>query len=116
MPTLKEIKARIGSVQSTLKITSAMKLVSSAKLRKAQHAIEAMRPYEQALQQMLAAVSPDVSPQSAPTGEETVSGKTVIVAMAVHMRDRHACILDRHILRPHFQLQVLNPNQAHEIP
>ncbi len=82
MPTLKEIKARIGSVQSTLKITSAMKLVSSAKLRKAQHAIEAMRPYEQALQQMLAAVSPDVSPQSAPTGEETVSGKTVIVAMA----------------------------------
>ena len=82
MPTLKEIKARIGSVQSTLKITSAMKLVSSAKLRKAQHAIEAMRPYEQALQQMLAAVSPDVSPQSTPTGEETVSGKTVIVAMA----------------------------------
>ncbi|MBR0286656.1 MAG: ATP synthase F1 subunit gamma [Bacteroidales bacterium] len=57
MPTLKEIKGRIGSVKSTLKITSAMKLVSSAKLRKAQNAIEAMRPYEEALQQILEATS-----------------------------------------------------------
>ena len=53
MPTLKEIKGRIGSVQSTLKITSAMKLVSSAKLRKAQTAIENMRPYQQKLQEIL---------------------------------------------------------------
>ena len=57
MPTLKEIKGRIGSVQSTLKITSAMKLVSSAKLRKAQVAIESMRPYEAQLQRILAIVS-----------------------------------------------------------
>ena len=57
MPTLKEIKGRIGSVKSTLKITSAMKLVSSAKLRKAQNAIEAMRPYQDALQQILEATS-----------------------------------------------------------
>lgn len=56
MPTLKEIKGRISSVKSTLKITSAMKLVSSAKLRKAQNAIEAMRPYEAALQGMLASL------------------------------------------------------------
>ena len=55
MPTLKEIKGRIGSVKSTLKITSAMKLVSSAKLHKAQQAAEAMRPYEEALLQILAA-------------------------------------------------------------
>ena len=53
MPTLKEIKGRIASVRSTLKITSAMKLVSSAKLRKAQRAIESMRPYEQQLQAIL---------------------------------------------------------------
>ena len=64
MPTLKEIKARIASVQSTLKITSAMKLVSSAKLRKAQNAIESMRPYERALQDMLAAVSADFSAEA----------------------------------------------------
>ena len=53
MPSLKEIKGRIGSVQSTLKITSAMKLVASAKLRKAQQTIEGMRPYERMLQGML---------------------------------------------------------------
>ena len=52
MPTLKEIKGRIASVKSTLKITSAMKLVSSAKLRKAQSAIENMRPYQQKLQEI----------------------------------------------------------------
>ncbi len=54
MPSLKEIKGRIASVKSTLKITSAMKLVASAKLRKAQQAIEGMRPYERKLQEMLA--------------------------------------------------------------
>ena len=53
MPSLKEIKGRIGSVQSTLKITSAMKLVASAKLRKAQQTLEGMRPYERKLQGML---------------------------------------------------------------
>ena len=54
MPSLKEIKGRIGSVKSTLKITSAMKLVASAKLRKAQQTIEGMRPYERKLQEILA--------------------------------------------------------------
>ena len=57
MPTLKEIKGRISSVKGTLKITAAMKLVSSAKLRKAQKATEAMRPYEAQLQRMLALIS-----------------------------------------------------------
>ena len=53
MPSLKEIKGRISSVQSTLKITSAMKLVASSKLRRAQNAIEGMRPYERQLQVIL---------------------------------------------------------------
>ena len=56
MASLREIKDRIGSVRSTLKITSAMKLVASAKLRKAQKAIEGMRPYEQTLAEILATV------------------------------------------------------------
>ena len=56
MATLRETKDRIGSVRSTLKITSAMKLVASAKLRKAQKAIEGMRPYERTLAEILAAV------------------------------------------------------------
>lgn len=53
MATLKEIKSRIQSVQSTQKITSAMKMVSSAKLRKAQKQIENFYPYEQKLYQIL---------------------------------------------------------------
>ena len=57
MPSLKEIKGRIGSVQRTLKITSAMKLVASAKLRRAQQAIEGMRPYERKLQAMMERVA-----------------------------------------------------------
>ena len=57
MASLREIKDHIGSVRSTLKITSAMKLVSSAKLRKAQQAVETMRPYQQELERMLAAVN-----------------------------------------------------------
>ena len=66
MASLREIKDRIGSVRSTLKITSAMKLVASAKLRKAQRAIESLRPYERTLAEILAAVGPAVaSPQRA---------------------------------------------------
>ena len=83
MPTLKEIKGRIGSVKSTLKITSAMKLVSSAKLRKAQAAIEAMRPYEQQLQRILAAASveadaPDSAKRSADALPEAYASTPVM--------------------------------------
>jgi len=53
MASLKEIKGRIGSVKSTLKITSAMKMVASAKLHKAQQAIGNMLPYERQLGQIL---------------------------------------------------------------
>ena len=53
MSSLKEIKSRIQSVKSTQKITSAMKMVSSAKLRKAQKTIENLFPYEQRLNGLL---------------------------------------------------------------
>ena len=56
MSSLREVKDRIASVRSTLKITSAMKLVASSKLRKAQRTIESLRPYEEALSSILAAV------------------------------------------------------------
>ena len=61
MPSLKEIKGRIGSVKSTLKITSAMKLVASAKLRKAQVAVENMRPYRQRLDGILADLKAEIA-------------------------------------------------------
>ncbi len=50
---LKEVRNRIKSVQSTQQITKAMKMVSAAKLRRAQDAIVQMRPYAQKLQEML---------------------------------------------------------------
>ena len=53
MASLKEVKGRINSINGTLKITSAMKMVASSKLRKAQEAIENMLPYEQRLNRML---------------------------------------------------------------
>ena len=56
MASLRETRDRINSVRSTLKITSAMKLVASAKLRKAQRAIESLRPYERTLAEILSAV------------------------------------------------------------
>ena len=88
MPTLKEIKGRIASVRNTLKITSAMKLVSSAKLRKAQKAIENMRPYEEQLQGILSSLGGAAGTKSADfvrEGEEsglTGTKPRVFVAIA----------------------------------
>ena len=53
MPSLKEIKGRIASVNSTRKITSAMKMVASSKLHHAQQMIENMLPYENMLERIL---------------------------------------------------------------
>lgn len=53
MANLKEIRNRISSVSSTMQITSAMKMVSAAKLKKAQDAITAMRPYSEKLTELL---------------------------------------------------------------
>ena len=53
MANLKEIRNRISSIGSTMQITSAMKMVSAAKLKKAQDAITAMRPYSSKLTQLL---------------------------------------------------------------
>ena len=53
MANLKEIRNRISSIGSTMQITSAMKMVSAAKLKKAQDAITAMRPYSSKLTELL---------------------------------------------------------------
>lgn len=57
MANLKEIRNRISSIGSTIKITSAMKMVSAAKLKKAQDAIIAMRPYSNKLSELLSNLS-----------------------------------------------------------
>ena len=57
MPSLKEIRNRITSVGSTMQITSAMKMVSAAKLKRAQDAITQMRPYAEKLKEILGNLS-----------------------------------------------------------
>jgi len=57
MANLKEIRNRITSVNSTMQITSAMKMVSAAKLKRAQDAITQMRPYAEKLQEILSNLS-----------------------------------------------------------
>lgn len=53
MASLKEVKTRIATVNNTRKITSAMKMVASSKLHRAQRAIEGMRPYERSLERIM---------------------------------------------------------------
>ena len=57
MPNLKDLKTRIGSVKSTQKITSAMKMVAAAKLRRAQEAAEAARPFASRMEAMVGSVA-----------------------------------------------------------
>lgn len=57
MPSLKDLKNRINSVKSTRKITSAMKMVAAAKLRRAQEAAEAARPYAERMDKVLGSLS-----------------------------------------------------------
>ncbi|MEZ4801613.1 MAG: ATP synthase F1 subunit gamma [Gelidibacter sp.] len=64
MANLKEIRNRISSVSSTMQITSAMKMVSAAKLKKAQDAITAMRPYADKLTELLQNLSASLDADS----------------------------------------------------
>jgi F-type H+-transporting ATPase subunit gamma len=91
MPSLKDLRGRIGSVKQTQKITSAMKLVAASKLRRAQEQAEASRPFASRMEQMLANLAAGVADrQGAPrllagTGEDRVH--LLVVATA----DRGLC-------------------------
>ena len=61
MPSLKDLKIRINSVKSTQKITSAMKMVAAAKLRRAQEQAEAARPYSERMDRMIASLADNSS-------------------------------------------------------
>ena len=80
MPSLKEIKGRIASVNSTRKITSAMKMVASSKLHHAQVAIENMLPYEEMLEHILKTfLASDAELRSTFLQERTVKRVALIV-------------------------------------
>ncbi len=76
MPSLKDLRVRIGSVKSTQKITSAMKMVAAAKLRRAQEQAEAARPYSARMDRMIASLAGKSSGAGGPkllagTGNDT---------------------------------------------
>jgi F-type H+-transporting ATPase subunit gamma len=66
MPSLKDLRTRIASVKATQKITKAMQMVAAAKLRKAQSAAEAARPYAEKMETVLANLGAGVDMSSAP--------------------------------------------------
>ena len=76
MPSLKDLRTRISSVKSTQKITSAMKMVSASKLRRAQAQAESARPYAERMERMLRALAasvadmPNAPPLLAGTGKD----------------------------------------------
>ena len=82
MPNLKEIRIRIASVNSTKQITSAMKMVSAAKLRRAQDAIIQLRPYANKLEGILQSISDNVgSSNDNVFGKERPVNKVLIVVI-----------------------------------
>ncbi len=82
MASLKEIKGRIASVNSTLKITSAMKMVASAKLHRAQAAIENMLPYERRLDAMLSGFLAAEGASESPYAAERETERVAVVAVS----------------------------------
>ena len=86
MASLKALRARINSVKSTRKITSAMKMVAASKLKRAQTQAEAARPYAERMQRMLATLarsaagSPTAPPMLVGTGKDQVYLLVVVTA------------------------------------
>lgn len=82
MPSLKEIKSRIASVNSTRKITSAMKMVASSKLHHAQTAIENMLPYENMLEHILKTFLVSVPDVELPFDQERPVKKVALIVFS----------------------------------
>ena len=89
MATTKDIRKRIGAVEKTQKIVSAMKMVAAAKLARAQAAIVAARPYADKLAEVLASVSSGVEADAHPLFE--VREKVRVVDLVVLTSDRGLC-------------------------
>ena len=81
MPNLKEIRNRITSVGSTMQITSAMKMVSAAKLKRAQDAITQMRPYSVKLQEILGNLSATLDMSENAYSEVRTTNKTLVIGI-----------------------------------
>lgn len=91
MPNLKDLKVRIDSVKSTRKITSAMKMVAAAKLRRAQEQAEASRPYAQRMERMLGSLAAAAAGQSGAPKLLAGSGSDDTHLILVATADRGLC-------------------------
>ena len=89
MANLKEIRNRISSIKSTMQITSAMKMVSAAKLKKAQDAITAMRPYSSKLTELLQNLSATLDADAG--GDYSKQRKVSKVLLVVITSNRGLC-------------------------
>lgn len=89
MPNLKDIRDRIGSVKNTKKITSAMKLVAAAKLRRAQDAVQAARPYAAKMSSVITELAGRVEEDAHPLLEKRDTENTILVILLTS--DRGLC-------------------------
>ncbi|MBI5643032.1 MAG: ATP synthase F1 subunit gamma [Deltaproteobacteria bacterium] len=88
MPSLKDIKRRIKSVKNTQQITKAMKMVSAAKLKRAQDEIVAARPYAEKLLGLITSLASKTSPESHPLLSSSGGPKTGVILIT---SDRGLC-------------------------
>ena len=91
MPSLKALKTRIGSVKSTQKITKAMKMVAAAKLRRAQEAAEAARPYAERMEAVMASIGARVDKDTAGSALLAGTGKDDVHLVIVATSERGLC-------------------------
>jgi F-type H+-transporting ATPase subunit gamma len=88
MPSLKDLRIRIRSVQSTQKITAAMKVVAASRLRRAQEQAEAARPYAQRMERVLASLAARMTglPTAPPLLVGTGKDETHLIVVATSDR------------------------------
>jgi F-type H+-transporting ATPase subunit gamma len=91
MPSLKDLRTRINSVKSTQKITSAMKMVAAAKLRRAQEQAEAARPYAERMERVLRSLAASVAGQEGAPALLAGTGKDAVHLVVVMTSDRGLC-------------------------
>jgi hypothetical protein len=90
MPSLKDLKNRIASVKATQKITKAMQMVAAAKLRRAQEAAEAARPYAQRMAAVLSNIAEAVGSRPTPAADGG-TGKDDVHLLIVCTAERGLC-------------------------
>ncbi|MGB0670148.1 MAG: F0F1 ATP synthase subunit gamma [Rhodospirillales bacterium] len=91
MASLKDLKVRIASVKSTRKITSAMKMVSAAKLRRAEEAAQAARPFAERMERMLGSLAASLGDSAGAPAMLAGNGKDDVVLFVVVAADRGLC-------------------------